>query len=270
MRCSEFHELAAAYALDALAEEERVACLHHLEHEDPHEGCEALLLRYERTVGALSTLHAPVEPPSSLWRSLEARILPARRPWREPLAWALAAAGLLAGLWLRSEGVEHAERERDAMEDALANTSNELAGVEVARKECAAALALLTAQGTLGREAVSLLEHPATKLTTLAPAGAQPYRATALYNAERKQALIVSSSMQPVAGKDFELWVIAAGESTPRPAGFLRFDASGVALGELDRALLGGPTPAAFAVSLEPAGGRPTPSEVVLLGKVEG
>ncbi len=270
MKCTEFHELAAAYALDALPEDERLACAHHLDHEAPHEGCPELLARYERTVDALSALH-PQHPPSrAVWRAVEARIVAPKRAWREPMAWAVAAAALLAGLWLRNQGAEHAQRERNTMEEALANTSDKLASVEAARKDCTRALAQLTDHGALGREAVSLLEHPDTKLTPLAPAGAQPYRATALYNPQTKRALIVSGTVRAVEGKDYELWVIAAGETTPRPAGFLHFDASGIALGELDATLLSGKPPAAFAVSLEPTGGRPTPTEVVLLGKLQG
>jgi anti-sigma-K factor RskA len=272
MKCAEFHELAAAYVLEALGEEEQLACVHHLEHEAPHEGCEERVARYQRSLDALSTLHGQRAPSPALWRAIEARVAPAapRPKWREPAAWALAAAALLAGLWLRNQGVEHAERERDTMEEALARTHEELASVELARKECTEALVQLTGRGALGRDAVSLLEHPSTKLTPLAPTGAQAYRATALYNADRKRALIVSSTLRPVEGKDFELWVIASGESAPRPAGFLHFDASGIALGELDPNLLTGKPPAAFAVSLEPAGGRPTPTEVVLVGKLQG
>jgi anti-sigma-K factor RskA len=273
MKCSEFHDVAAAFALDALVEGERLACEHHLAQEGPHEGCPELVARYERALDALVVLHPKVTPPASIWAAIEARIgKHAPRPvrWREPLAWALAAAALLAGLWMRDRGVETARRERGAMEEALANTSGKLASVEAARQECSSALAQLAERGAIGRDAVSLLEHPATRLTPLAPAGTQPYRATALYNPETKRALVISGTMPPVEGKDYELWVIAAGETAPRPAGFLRFDASGVALGELDASLLAGKRPAAFAISLEPAGGRPTPTEVVLIGKLQG
>jgi anti-sigma-K factor RskA len=97
----------------------------------------------------------------------------------------------------------------------------------------------------------------------------RPFRATALYNATQKRALAISTSMQPVAGKDYELWVIA-GNAPPKPAGFLRFDASGVAVGEFDAALLRETSPDALAISLEPAGGGPTPTDVILLAKLRG
>jgi anti-sigma-K factor RskA len=270
MKCAEFQEVAAAYALDALPEDERLACVHHLEHEGPHEGCEALVARYEHTVDALAALTPTRNPSRAIWGAIEARI--ASTPghqWREPLAWAVAAIALISGLWLRSDSADRAQRERNAMEQALANTSERLASTEAARKDCKSVLSQLANHTSLGRDAVSLLEHPATKLTPMQPAGSQTYRATALYNPETKRALIVSGTVKPVAGKDYELWVIATGETVPRPAGFLRFDPSGVALGELDPELLRG-SPAAFAVSLEPAGGRPTPTEVVLLGKLQG
>ncbi|HEY6876416.1 MAG TPA: anti-sigma factor [Polyangiales bacterium] len=273
MKCSQFHELAAGYALDALQEDERIACAEHMAHEGPHEGCEELLRRYERTASALSRLWPVRAPSPAIWSAIEARL--GKRSgarWREPAAWALAAAALLAGVWLRGQAVEraqHSERERDSMEQALANTSDRLTSAEGARKECTDALAQLTGRGALGRDAVSMLEQPDTRLTPLSPAGARPYRATALYNPKTKRAVVVSGTIQPIAGRDFELWVIAAGEA-PRPAGFLRFDPSGIALGEFDATLLAGKPPAAFAVSLEPAGGRPTPTEVVLLGKIQG
>jgi anti-sigma-K factor RskA len=280
MNCTEFHELAAAYALDALSEDERLACAHHLEAEGPHEGCEALVARYERTVDALSTLHGQSAPPASIWGAIEARISTPRistpristlkARWREPTAWALAAAALLAGVWMRKQGVEHAQRERDTMEEALANTSDKLAGVEAAREECSRVLMRVNDAAGLARIAAAYLENPNTKLTTLAPTAQQPYRATVLYNPDAKRALIVSGTMQPIADKDYELWVIAAGETSPRPAGFLRFDAGGIAIGEFGPNLLDGKPPAAFAVSIEPQGGSATPTEVVLLGKLQG
>jgi anti-sigma-K factor RskA len=116
---------------------------------------------------------------------------------------------------------------------------------------------------------VSLLEDPATQIAPMAPAGAQTYKATAMYNPKTRRALVLSSSVKQLEGKDYELWVIAAGEA-PRPAGFMRFDSTGVSIGEFDPTLLQGKTPAALAISLEPSGGRPTPTEVVLIAKLQG
>jgi len=306
MKCSEFHDVAAAYALDSLSEEERIACLRHLRDEGPHEGCEALLDRYDRVVDQLSAAVHRTDVRPSLWRALELRLGLAssadvgardggardgdvrdgeahdnvtslaqqrertRVRFRESMAWAAVAAALLGALWSHQTSqqlVRNTEQQRTRAEQALANTNTQLANVDAARSECSAALAVLSQRRELGRDAVSLLEDPATQVAPMAPAGAQTYKATALYNAKTQRAVVISSSVQPVEGKDYELWVIAAGQA-PKPAGFLRFDESGVSIGEFDASLLSGATPAALAVSLEPAGGRPTPTEVVLIAKL--
>ena len=50
MKCSEFKENVAAFALDALTENERRACEAHLAEPGPHEGCESELRQaYETT-----------------------------------------------------------------------------------------------------------------------------------------------------------------------------------------------------------------------------
>lgn len=312
MKCSEFQDLAAAYALDALSEEERLACERHLHDEGPHEGCDALLARYDRVTDALSAAVPSAQVTPALWRAIETRIdsslgrpsarfdstlagpsarfdvkardnvvpLEGKRAatsstkgrWREGIAWAAAAAALLGALWSREASLElvrNTARERSRAELSLASTNAELAGTRVARAECTAALQQLTERIDLRRDAVSLLEDPATQIAPMAPAAAQKYKATALYNPKTRRALVLSSSVEQLEGKDYELWVIAAGEA-PRPAGFMRFDASGVSIGEFDASLLQGKTPAALAISLEPTGGRPTPTEVVLIAKLQG
>lgn len=279
MNCTEFHEVAAAYALDALDEPERLAAVAHLEHEGPHEGCEELVARHERTAARLARALDPVPVPRRLWALIEARLgladanlvklTPGASRWREGLAWAAAAAALLGALYTHQTALrtaDEASHERGTLEESLANTSERLASIEAARSECANALRSLQEQSVRAREAVALLELPTTEVTPMGPAGAQTYRATALYNAGVKRALVVSTSIPKIEGKDYELWVIA-GSDAPKPAGFVRFDASGVAVGEFDAALLA-QKPAAFAISLEPAGGRPVPTEVVLVGKL--
>jgi anti-sigma-K factor RskA len=276
MKCSDFHDLAAGYALDALGDDELSACELHLATEGPHDGCEALLGRYRKVVEQLGHAVVPLAAPAGVWPAVEARVSQGARSRtssgggkriREVLAWAAAAAGLLAALYAR-EHVSSATRQRAAIEREHATIAAQLEVDRTARSECESALAQLM-RGSFSRDAVSLLEHPATQVTPMGPTAAQPYRATTLYNPETKRALVISTSIAPPADQDYQLWIIAAG-AAPRAAGFLRFDPSNVAYGEFDASLLSGAPPAAFAVSLEPKGGRPTPSEVVLLGKVEG
>lgn len=287
MKCTEFRELAAAYALDALREEERLACVHHLSHEGPHDGCEALVSSYERAVDALAEAAPAATVPEHVWRALALRLQPGEAPraavspvkpvtrrmgLRELSAWSAAAAAVVAALWMGQHNrMESAEVARVArtMEQEQAELTSALTESERARQECAATLARVTAAGPLVPLALSLLGDPTTVVTPMKPAGERALRATALYNESDQRAVVISSSLSPIPGKDYELWVVAAG-SAPQPAGFVRFDASGLAIGEFDPALLEGARPLALAVSLEPAGGMPTPTEVVLMAKVSG
>lgn len=283
MKCSEFQELAASYALDALSEQERLACADHLQHEGPHDGCEALLARYETAVRALAEAGATAPVPEHVWNAIELRTVgrgaaksaaAKRQPVasrRELAAWAIALAALLGLTWTyQSKRDEIAERTHTV--ESLTTTRTELGArlesSERALGECTRDLAELGARDALAPLSLSLLEDPATKIRSMSAASTRPLRATALYNEAQQRAVVVSSSLAPIEGKDYELWVIAEGKA-PAPAGFVRFTTSGVAIGEFDPALLRR-APAALAVSLEPVGGRPTPTEVVLLAKLEG
>jgi anti-sigma-K factor RskA len=64
----------------------------------------------------------------------------------------------------------------------------------------------------------------------------------------------------------YQLWVIR-GTTAPVPAGFLSA-AGQTTAGEVARDVLAGPPPDALAVSLEPPGGSPSPTQVVLVGKL--
>lgn len=277
MKCAEFLDLAPGYALDALSDEEQRACAHHLAAEGPHEGCEQALARHTRVVESLASAlpGTPVDP--NVWRAIETRIgLGQPAPRRlgglghavTYVGWATAAAALLASLYLRNEA-QLAERARDKTYGELTSTAAELAQNQTAREECARQIERLEQRGVIARDAVALLEDATTKVAPMAATDKRPFRATALYNAGQKRALAISTSMQPVPGKDYELWVIA-GSAPPKPAGFLRFDPSGVAVGEFDPALLRDAAPDALAISLEPAGGGPTPTDVILLAKLRG
>jgi anti-sigma-K factor RskA len=79
----------------------------------------------------------------------------------------------------------------------------------------------------------------------------------------------MSSSLPPQAGRTYQLWVIR-GAAPPRPAGFLQPAGGGAAAGEVDPSLLEGAPPEALAISLEPAGGSPSPTQVLMVGRVAG
>ncbi|MET0343361.1 MAG: anti-sigma factor [Polyangiales bacterium] len=271
MKCSEFHEQAAAYALDALDDDEARACAVHLAEEGPHEECVWLVARYAGVVARLaeSLADEPVAP--SVWHAIAARIgasAPRRLLQRTTtvIALAAAAAALLVALSTRHDA-QVARRRLAETNSQLTSSGGALARAESERLACAALLQRATDSSALARDAVSLLEDGATRLTPMTPSGARQVRAVALYNPVKKRALAVSSTVQPIDGKDYELWVIAAG-APPKPAGFLRFDGRGVALGEFDAALLAQGRPSALAISLEQAGGAPAPTEVLMIAKL--
>ena len=275
MKCAEFTDQAAAYALDALDEDERSACERHLLEEGPHEGCEQLLARYERAAARLAEGLPEVAVPDAVWQAVASRIgarseLTTRRRVSASLGWALAAVALLAALSMHRDHRQALEQQTVAARtatDALTRQESVLAQANAARAECTLLLERAGEGGTLLREAVALLGDVDTRVAPMAATDARPFRATALYSPRRGRAVAVSGALAPVAGKDYALWVIA-GTAPPRAAGFLRFDAGGLAVGEFDPMLLAGAAPAALAISLENAGGAPAPTDVILLAKL--
>jgi hypothetical protein len=169
-----------------------------------------------------------------------------------------AAAVVLLAFWLggRQEG-----RERDA---ALAAAEAE-ARARVALED---EVRSLRREVEAEREVLALLDAPGSRVVELAPLPGKAGRATAVVNLDSRRAVVVSSSLVPEPGRVYQLWVIR-GSAAPFPAGFLRETAAGVSLGVVDPALLAS-RPDAFAVSLEPQGGSPAPTDVRLVGKLAG
>ena len=103
------------------------------------------------------------------------------------------------------------------------------------------------------------------------PDGDTKLVARVAYDPASQRAVVIFENFLAPTGKDYELWAIRAGK--PAALGLIKTDAEGRAILELDR--LGDPSQlAALAVSLEPAGGAPTPDAptgpVVMLGKLSG
>ena len=117
----------------------------------------------------------------------------------------------------------------------------------------------------------SVLASPETRRVKLGatPDGDAALVAYAAYDPVTQRALLVFEHFAAPAGKDYELWAIRDGH--PASLGLIKADADGRAVLRLDG--VGSPDSlAAFAVSLEPAGGSPTPTApsgpVVMLGKI--
>jgi anti-sigma-K factor RskA len=74
MTCDEFKEMAAAYALVALDEQERSACAHHLETSFPHRGCREAVAAAELVASQLGAALIPQRPSPQVWRAIAARL----------------------------------------------------------------------------------------------------------------------------------------------------------------------------------------------------
>jgi hypothetical protein len=96
--CDEFKELAPAYALIALEEEERRACAEHLASEVPHRGCLQALEEAALVTARLGTSLRPVVPPARIWQNIAAEVRANR------------AGGPVAVTIARASSIEEARR----------------------------------------------------------------------------------------------------------------------------------------------------------------
>ncbi|HXJ18863.1 MAG TPA: hypothetical protein VMT03_01415 [Polyangia bacterium] len=96
--CDEFKELAPAYALIALEDDERRACAEHLASESPHRGC---LQALEEAVLVGARVGASLQP-----------VMPAARVWQKIAAEVRAnrAGGAVAVSFARATSIEEARR----------------------------------------------------------------------------------------------------------------------------------------------------------------
>lgn len=307
MTCAEFKEAVAAYALGIVDPDERAAMARHLADGVAHDGClEALAEAYE-TSALLGAALPPAEPGPHVWQAIEREIgagvsaaydgaaaggagadvgagrgggpaggavdrrseLGATRApsrggsgRREAVAWIAAAAAATAAFVL---GMEYRLSER-----RLAQAQREIELGSAADRDKHMCLRELASARVSLREkdaALSLLEAPGTQLIQLTAQGDEPRRASALLNTRERSAMILTTALAPVPGKDYQLWLIRGDEKIS--AGILRTDPSGATLARISEQVLAGGRPDALAVTIEPPGGMPQPTgPIVLLGKV--
>ena len=123
------------------------------------------------------------------------------------------------------------------------------------------------------RRWASVLTAPGARTVTLAPTpgGARTLAAEVHYDPATGRALLLAGSFAPPAAHDYELWAITA--AGPTSLGVVHAGPDGRAVVRLERVARDGAV-AAFAVSLEAAGGSPDPHKpsgpVVMLGKLAG
>ncbi|MBI5709192.1 MAG: anti-sigma factor [Candidatus Eisenbacteria bacterium] len=239
----EWLDLCAGYALDDLSAADRRRLEEHLEH-----GCAACEETIADCSSATVTLarSAPAGMPS---RALRERVLIAAGSVRHPMP-----SPEPVGEGTRAVALEPPRR-REWVSYAL---------------YMAAALLLYTAlsqwhQGSLLRRELAearrwspVMDAPGARFAEfrLTPAGAADLRARAAYDPGTRRAVLVFENFKAPPGSEYELWAIHG--TQPSALGLIRPDAAGRAVMRLEDA--GDPrTLAAFAVSLEPAGGAPAP-----------
>jgi anti-sigma-K factor RskA len=178
------------------------------------------------------------------------------------VAWIAAAAAAVVAFVFGAE-YRIGQREIARMDRELA-----LAGATGRDKEiCMRELANVRVSLREREAALSLLGAPGTQLVQLAAQGGEDYHASALLNPGTRNAMILTTALKPLQGKDYQLWLIRGNEKIS--AGVLRTDPSGAALARIGDEVLAGGRPDAFAVTIEPPGGMPQPTgPIILLGKV--
>jgi len=207
----------------------------------------------------------PVEPPPAPHferaREIEPEPIPPpdhEAPVREPrggfgwvwaVGWGLAAIfAIVAGTLLESTG-----RLR-AIISARNNEVNELHRRVAVEEKWAAML------GFQGAQVLNLAPPPDVQTSI---------RGRAVYAPPAQRALLVLEGVTPPAGKDYEVWVVRAGQPVSR--GVAVPDSRGIAVMRLENFGEAGAV-SGFAVSLEPKGGSPIPStpsgSFVLFGSV--
>jgi len=242
MKCDEIKDMLELYALGLLDPEEKREIDEHLRGacEPCNRGLKDALAMNAMVMGSVAS--AP--PPRRLKRRVLAGvgIEPKRWGWLGLLA---TAAMVVVAMWL---GVQERERSRD-----LADARQSILQITSERDRL--------------EQALSYLDEPETKQVNFGGAP-RPPRGKVFVNSRKGVLIVVSNLPKLPAGKAFEMWLIPKGGS-PRPAGVFQpsRDGSGMNFisGPVDIASLG-----AVAVSIEPASGSNTPTEVIAVADTAG
>ena len=255
MSHDDFLTLAAAYAVGAVDEAERRRFDEHLA---GCAECAAAVRESREALVALARDEAPVLPPphvreSLLRRAADSATPRARRerrwlPWAGLTAAVAAAAAVVAVIVIQGAH----EREVRRLDAEIARLAAE---VERERARAGEAVSLV-------RGLAALLAKPATQVVHLQGTGPTPGAAGhVVWNLEDGGYLVVDNLPPPPEGKTYEAWTIA---DSPRPAGTFDVDAAGRAVHRLSAPETRQPVKV-FAITLEPAGGVPSPTGPVVL-----
>jgi anti-sigma-K factor RskA len=238
MNCEELRDCFELYSLGLLEEgEEKSEIRTHLER-----GCKACEghMKDALAVQALLLSQAPeVVPPARLKR----RVLGA--VGIQPMGWTWFAAACAAGMLMLALWMNVMVRDR---EQELAQARIDLAQSQSENERLGAVF--------------RFLEAPETRQVNFGASEALPPRGN-VYLHPRLGVLLIANNLPPItSAQTYEMWLIPKG-GTPQPAGLFQAAQGAAAFHILPRTV----NPAdlqAVAVSIEPAAGSQTPTQVVL------
>jgi len=187
MNHSEYEQLAAGYVLGALEPDDEHVFQRHL---GGCSECEANVRGLEEVVGTLAYAAPPVDPPETLWASIQREIRPERRRvqprparprrWASPLVARLAAAAAIVAVAALSVWNLNLRDENAGYRDRV----------------------------TALEQATRLLNEPNTAKVTLKGSAAEA-RATVLASSPQDRGVLVVENLPPLQrGKVYELWGI--------------------------------------------------------------
>ncbi len=269
-------EYAALYALGLLEGAERKSFEEELA-KNPVAG--AMVAEFERASALLVTTLPKASPPPSLRTAILQKVqshVPAVEPPRKftlnPIwiPWGVAAAMAILSVVLLSEKSRISESARRLQED---NNSLQIriAGLDAERARLEGRVNALESEKKSMETRLASLQPKTSPLEViqtvkLAPQGlAKPdTEVIATWDAEHQQGVLNLSRLPlPAADKSYQLWIITP--DSPQPVDV------GVIVSDTARYEFRSPYPtkvAALAISLEPKGGSPTPTNVLYVGKL--
>ena len=230
----DLHHLAAAYALDALSDEERSDFEAHYPLCDV---CAAEVADFRETAAALAAGVATPAPPD-----LKAQIM-------ADIAITRQVSPLVS-----DRVVDLAEQRRRN----VASRPRFLAAAAAAVLVVVGAIAGFGLRSSEPNEVEAVLMAPDAR--TLDLAGDQPGSVTVVWSPGEDEAVLLGSNLEPAGeGRDYALWLID--EEGANPAGLFEPNADGSIEIVID---LQGRSPAAWGITNEPDGGSPQPTTDIL------
>jgi anti-sigma-K factor RskA len=229
----DIHRLAAAYALDALDDDERATFEAHY---PACADCRADVVEFRRVAADLATAESMPPPPE-----LRGRVLEEIRRTRQMSP-------------RRTSGVVDLDARRARRRTAM------LAAVAAAVLVVAGALVVgRSGDGDFGDQLAAVIERPDTQIVTLAGASGASGQVEIAWSPSAGRVAVVADGLgDPGEGRAWELWLIGA--DGPTPMRLLERGDGGVI-----RAILDLPgEPAAWGMTVEPAGGSPAPTGAIV------